>query len=343
MNTPRPDPLSSAERELAALLSRQGPHGEPSAALDARILAASHEATARTRAGARKPRWPVVFGVAASMVFAVGIAWQLRPSPPRVQTSEVASSEIHAAHPQRPVPVQDAMPMPAPEAARAAGPVAPPSAASASRAEASAGPESRVASAQPTTPAPASPSATSPPRQRAADRASLSAPNAQARATTPPRSIAPPPPPPAPPAASTGSARRPIDSDRRQASIADLDAIGQAEVGTSAKAAAPGARAAASTAAATRRLESPAMSVPRRQPERRAALDRIEVSGSRTRTDLQVPVAQDAQLQVHDWLERVRTRYGLGDEAAARQSLLLFVKENPDETVPDDLEPLLDQ
>lgn len=61
------------------------------------------------------------------------------------------------------------------------------------------------------------------------------------------------------------------------------------------------------------------------------------------RTDLKVPVAADAQLRVGDWLERVRTRYGLGDEEAARRSLLLFVQDHPSEPVPGDLEPLLDQ
>ena len=71
-------------------------------------------------------------------------------------------------------------------------------------------------------------------------------------------------------------------------------------------------------------------------------LDRVEVTGSRLqRTDLQVPVSDDARLPVNDWLERVRTRYGLGDADAARQSLLLFVKDHPRESVPDDLEPLL--
>jgi hypothetical protein len=71
-------------------------------------------------------------------------------------------------------------------------------------------------------------------------------------------------------------------------------------------------------------------------------LDRIEVTGSRLkRTDLQVPVSDDAQLPVEEWIERVRTRYGLGDAGAAKQSLLLFVRDHPDETVPGDLEPLL--
>jgi uncharacterized protein YfaQ (DUF2300 family) len=75
-----------------------------------------------------------------------------------------------------------------------------------------------------------------------------------------------------------------------------------------------------------------------------ATLDRIEVTGSRMkRTDLQVPVSDDAQLPVNEWLERVRTRYGLGDAGAAKQSLLLFVKDHPSEPVPGDLEPLLEE
>ena len=81
-----------------------------------------------------------------------------------------------------------------------------------------------------------------------------------------------------------------------------------------------------------------------RDMEPNRELDRVEVSGSRLRrTDLQVPVSEDAQLAVDEWLERVRTRYGLGDAGAARQSLLLFVRDHPEEPVPDDLEPLLDK
>ncbi len=75
-----------------------------------------------------------------------------------------------------------------------------------------------------------------------------------------------------------------------------------------------------------------------------ATLDRVEVASSRPqRTELQVPVADDARLSVDEWLERVRTRYGLGDADAAKRSLLLFVKDHPDEAVPGDLEPLLEK
>ena len=38
---PMPEPLTPEERALAARLARLGPHGEPSPALDARILAAA--------------------------------------------------------------------------------------------------------------------------------------------------------------------------------------------------------------------------------------------------------------------------------------------------------------
>lgn len=88
-HTPPPDPmpLDPEERALAARLARLGPHGEPSPALDARVLAAAHAATAggadrggRER-GWRRARWPVGAGVAASLALAATIAWQMRPLP----------------------------------------------------------------------------------------------------------------------------------------------------------------------------------------------------------------------------------------------------------------------
>ncbi len=84
---PDPMPLDPEERALAARLARLGPHGEPSPALDARVLAAAHAAhtaaTARAvrERGWRRARWPVGVGVAASVVLAAGIAWQMRPLP----------------------------------------------------------------------------------------------------------------------------------------------------------------------------------------------------------------------------------------------------------------------
>ena len=94
----RDEPLTPEERELARLLGRRAEHA-PSAALDAAILAAARtavdapEATAAAspdapRTQRTRPRWPAIFGIAASMVFAIGIAWQLRPEPPPVPAGE---------------------------------------------------------------------------------------------------------------------------------------------------------------------------------------------------------------------------------------------------------------
>jgi hypothetical protein len=60
--------------------------------LDARILAAAHAATTATPARKRTPRWPVAFGIAASLALAVGIAWQLRPLPEATVYDEAASA-----------------------------------------------------------------------------------------------------------------------------------------------------------------------------------------------------------------------------------------------------------
>ena len=87
------EPLSPEERALAERVARLGPHGEPSPALDARILAAAHAATgmpAQTRRPTR--RWPVVLGIAASLTLAVGIAWQLRPLQETATYDEAASA-----------------------------------------------------------------------------------------------------------------------------------------------------------------------------------------------------------------------------------------------------------
>jgi hypothetical protein len=73
--------LTIEERALAQRLARLGPHGEPSPALDARILATAHDAAMQAQARRHPRRWPVAFGIAASLALAVGIAWQLRPLP----------------------------------------------------------------------------------------------------------------------------------------------------------------------------------------------------------------------------------------------------------------------
>ncbi len=84
-------PAVARRARTGGRLSRLGPHDDPSAALDARILAAAHAAAtapARTRRGGGR-RWAAVpaslmtgAGLAASLVVVLGVVWQLRPIAP---------------------------------------------------------------------------------------------------------------------------------------------------------------------------------------------------------------------------------------------------------------------
>ena len=84
----RQDRLDPAERALADALARGAGAQGPSPALDAAVLGAARAATARTAAGVgvparrhrRRPAWLRAGALAASVVLAVGVAWQLRPT-----------------------------------------------------------------------------------------------------------------------------------------------------------------------------------------------------------------------------------------------------------------------
>jgi hypothetical protein len=121
------------ERELAQRLARLGPQREPSPAMDARVLAAAHAAV-QPRAKRRRPAtWPTVFGLAASVVFALGLAWKLRPEPADVASSQAAATaeepladyappppaEVYAPRPRRVLEVP--APPPAEKPARTRG------------------------------------------------------------------------------------------------------------------------------------------------------------------------------------------------------------------------------
>jgi len=119
MTLPDPSSLSPEEQALAQRLARLGPHGEPSPALDARVLAAAHAAA---QAPAARPmvhrrRWPAVVGLAASLVLVVGLAWRLRlqPEPPPAPRQPVAAMRATA-------PAEPPVAEPAMAAAAAAGP-----------------------------------------------------------------------------------------------------------------------------------------------------------------------------------------------------------------------------
>lgn len=129
-----PQPLDAEERALAALLPRPHGRGEPGADLDARILAAAQAALHPQPASPRPRRsWIGPTALAASLVLAVGLAWQLRPPPslpaPAISDAGAADSEGASMHafespPSRPSPMARTMPMPAPppEAMVAAAP-----------------------------------------------------------------------------------------------------------------------------------------------------------------------------------------------------------------------------
>lgn len=348
MNRHPPEPLTQEERELAQLIARVSPHGEPATALDAKILAAAHAAVAGKPQRTRKPRWPVAMGLAASVIFAVGIAWQLRPVQPAAPLASEAPASVAAEMATQP------------EAESAAEPVmdaAPPLHVDAVAQDSAA---ADVPMPAPPPPPAAKPlpqrSVSMPPPRRAAHIPSPEAPPVPRQAPVDDRhhslNAVPPPAPPAPvmaaPAPATEAPQAFVSGPRDGASVEGLSANEAAGYSAARMAAAKQSAAHGEMKASTPLREQERSAQDRnpqeRNPQDRATLDRIEVTGSRLqRTDLQVPVSDDARLPVDEWLERVRTRYGLGDAEAAKRSLLLFVREHPREAVPGDLEPLLEK
>ena len=96
MTRPPSQRLDADERALAALLPR--PHGrvEPGPELDARILAAARAATQPQPANGPRRRWIGPAALAASLLLAVGLAWQMRAPPAAdapVQATDAASAD----------------------------------------------------------------------------------------------------------------------------------------------------------------------------------------------------------------------------------------------------------
>ncbi|MFC3552452.1 hypothetical protein ACFOLC_15720 [Lysobacter cavernae] len=307
------EPLTPEERALADRLAQLGPHGGPSPALDARILAAAHAAVAQPP---QHRRWWALTGVPASLVtgagmaaalaLVVGVVWQLRPSTPPLQAPREKSADmgyisaevIERPRPTAPPPPLQTAPAPAP-ALRAPSPAQP-------RAKPAAPPSTRQAVVAPAAEAARDAVAAEP----ALDEAVIDAPAPAAPAGYSKRSAATaasaPPSPPAPVAAEAASA-----------------------VMASPPAAEP---AADTTAMAHRETRAAAEAAP--------ALDRIEVTGSRIRAS-DLPVQDDTRLAPTDWLERIRARRDAGELDEARASLVLFRRAHPHTRLPDDLRPLL--
>ncbi len=350
MNSHPSDPsLTPEERELAQRLSRLGGTREPPPALDARILAAAHDAVqASTSASASKRRrsqrrWPVGFGVAASLALAVGIAWQLRPLP----DAAVEYSE-------------------APAVSQDAASVATPEPATASRADGGAGEQGRAEFQQQAMVLSKPVPATAPP----AERKQVSEPGREARA------------------AAAAAADAEVDADEQAEAgftpTPEEPAIVFDEpspVGAPAPMAAPVAPPppappspvdlrlpttsppAGTAAGASKRDEAGhdearkqrARSVPPRQESSAAAeaeaasasaLDRVEVTGSRAAYDEDQPLddrppasADSPQVQ-QAWLQRIRELVARGQFDDARASLAEYRRRYPDQPLPDDLRAL---
>ncbi|WP_447939229.1 hypothetical protein [Pseudoxanthomonas mexicana] len=373
MKTPH-EPLTPEERALAQSLSRLGPHGGPSPGLDARILGAARAAVQEapaSRGGIVPPsrrRWPVGLGVAASVLLAAGIAWQLRPTHEMQVASEVpvlARQETAVMSPSVEVPM-DAAAAPEADAAAAAPAVesyeppapaknlappmietvpAPPAPSSPARknAEAAArqepppkrGPLSMIP-AVPGLPVPAEP-APAPARKVAAPQAFPEGVEDRAAATA-------------------DLEERALQQQARQRALAEQQREQQLRSeserrSSEAKAAADSSDTLDAVMVTGSRISkqdgyvaAPAAAPPPPPPAPAASAGAASPSVARNalrRTELQVPVDEDARLMPAEWLDRIRLRRDLGDSANALRSLQLFVQEHPFQRVPDDLRPLL--
>ncbi|WP_414493641.1 hypothetical protein [Stenotrophomonas maltophilia] len=337
----RDEPLTPEERELARLLGRRAEQAPPPA-LDAAILAAARAAVDAPAAGAAasadaprarqaRPRWPAVFGIAASMVFAIGIAWQLRPEPPPIPASEAqvaaapAADDAVADQTAQGNAAESAMAPapPAPEAAPLAAPRTVPPAAS--QAAPAAAPAPALARAP--VPAPAAPAEAPAPASAKAEVARARV--AEPVADTTFAALPPPPPAPAPPA--------PV------AYAAPAPASAPAPVGAMQE------RSAAPVAASTADAE-PA-----------PALDRVQVTSSKrvsanrsapgvmhrgseaglSADTVQAEVDADARLLRRQWLQKIRERRDQGQRDLARASLERYIQQYPEARLPRDLRPLL--
>jgi len=312
----RPDPLTPEERELARLLGRPSATG-PAPAIDEAVLAAARTAVeapaadaatwtlppaAPVRAPRPRSRLPAVFGLAASVIFAVGIAWQLKPEDP----------------PAPPLAEPVATPAPGPAASNTAGTAAAP--------------------AMDAAPAPA-PVAAPPAVQQeriAKDTAASTAP-ASAPAPAHARTAAPPRPEvitaPAPPVTAPAQAPAPMMSAPapEAASAAALQANEPAldrvvVTGSRMDRAAP-AKSAPRAPGVMRRAAAP-MAAPAASDDAVRALHQA--------------VAADASLPRKQWLKRIRERRDAGDVDTARASLERYLQQYPEVRIPRDLRQLLE-
>lgn len=307
MNTAR-DPLTEDERALAARLARLGVPDGPSPALDARILSAAHGAVQRAPASRR--RWPLAVGAAASVVFALGIGWQLRPGQDEARVYSEADF-VRAPGAVGPSAAEE-LPMAAESAAPVAQDVAPSVAMPAEVA--------RSQMQQPQDASAASPeSAQSAPAPMQEERNAFPA----AAKAMPAPPAPPPPPPPEPPI--VFDAPTPVPG-------------------------APPAAPAATAGTAAREAATPQRRTEPQAADDARALDEITVTGARIARDREgfsddqldqaPPATADSPEVQRAWLQRIREMVANGDVDSARASLGEFKRRYPRYALPEDLRDL---
>ncbi|MCF7223210.1 hypothetical protein [Marilutibacter chinensis] len=369
------EPLTPEERALADRLARLAVRDGPPPALDAKILAAAHEAVARTPRRGRR-RWLGLsggagglvtgLGLAASLTLVLGVVWQLRPGDsvlPQVGegpageaehvilVDELPSSEPRTRIVEPPPTARESAPAaaPIPSSAPSALPVTDDAAGTRSRAghasreadmeskREAAGQEAREQASEETTQArPAMAPAPAPRPEDAATPAPTAFPVTGQVSPEP-----------------AGAPRRATYTRAARAEPERAAKLHAEEARTETQSAlqeAPAAYAAPAPAIVSDTAELPpdaadsaaAASTADTEAES-VALDRVEVTGSRIRSAgvAAIPVHEDRSLAPRDWLERIRARRAAGDADAARESLRLFRKAHPRVRLPDDLHELL--
>lgn len=294
---PRQPPLQDDEAALARVLHAL-PAGEPSARVDAAILAAARNAAAAqrpARAKRRLPGWAI--GTAAAAVLAVGIGLQLRPE----QASGLPEG-LPVENPGEPV----ATPLPPPPPAEAL-PVPPP-------------PPPPPAFAEP--PAASAPAPTPEVMDEAAARERrIESAKAQARAAMDQQLQQ--------DSAEREAAERAQAERREEVEVTgSRRAMAPPPVAEAAPVAEP-LPAPAPVAAAP-----PAPPAPVATPA--PAAQSLGAAGAAKAMPLP-PVDEDAALAPEAWLERIRERLRQGDRAGARASLLRLERTHPGFAIPDDL------
>ena len=331
----RDEPLTPEERELARLLGRRAEQAPP-AALDAAILAAARAAVDAPAADAAaspeaprtqrtRPRWPAVFGIAASMVFAIGIAWQLRPEPPPVPAGEAAVAAAPAAAEDVAAADQAAGRSAADSAVAAAEPAAAPAAPEA--APVAAPPAPAIARA----PRPAPAETAQAPAQAARSMAADAAADTSFAALPPAPAAAPAAAPPAPPAPTAYSAPAPLMAPVVTSGSLKARSAGSPEPNS----------VQAEHAPALDRVEITSM---KREATRRSAPGVMQRSSDAglSADAVQAEVSADARLPRRQWLEKIRERRDEGQRDLARASLEHYIQQYPESRLPRDLRPLLD-